>query len=195
GVAINPDTAVALVANNGANSVSLLTVDTGQLLTSTLVDTGPVGVAIDPIMNMAAVTASTQGTVDFLTLPGGAMTGRSPATFNVPTGVTLDPVTDDFIVANSVQNDVVILSPAAPVFLRVGINPVSIDYAFQPGTLVTANGESHTISVMDLLGQKTQAVVGFGGSSQFSVAIDPLLSLVVVVDQNNNRVLLVPLPR
>jgi YVTN family beta-propeller protein len=194
GVAINPDTAVAVVANNGANSASLLTVDTGQLLNTTLVDTGPVGVAIDPIMNMAAVTASTQGTVDFLTLPGGAMTGRSTVTFNVPTGVTLDPVADDFIVANSVQNSVEVLAPA-PIPIRVGINPVSIDYDFQTSTLVTANGASHTISVMDLLGQKTQAVVGFGGSSQFSVAIDPLLSLVVVVDQNNNRVLLVPLPR
>jgi DNA-binding beta-propeller fold protein YncE len=194
GVAINPDTAVAVVANNGANSVSLLAVDTGQVLTTTLVDTGPIGVAIDPIMNMAAVTASTQGTVDFLTLPGGAMTGRSTVVFNVPTGVTLDPVADDFIVANSVQNSVEVLAPA-PIPIRVGINPVSIDYDFQTSTLVTANGASHTISVMDLLAEKTQAVVGFGGSSQFSVAIDPLLSLVVVVDQNNNRVLLVPLPR
>jgi YVTN family beta-propeller protein len=194
GVAINPDTATAVVANNGANSVSLLTVDTGQLLTNVLVDTGPVGVAIDPIMNMAAVTASTQGTVDFLTLPGGAMTGRSTVSFSVPTGVTLDPVADVFIVANSVQNEVVILSQP-PAFPRVGINPVSIDYDFQTSTLVTVNGASHTISVMDLLGQKVQAVVGFGGSSQFSVAIDPLLSLAVVVDQNNNRVLLVPLPR
>jgi YVTN family beta-propeller protein len=194
GVAINPDTATAVVANNGANSVSLLNVGTAQLLTNVLVDTGPVGVAIDPITNMAAVTASTQGTVDFLTLPGGAMTGRSTVTFQDPTGVTLDPVADNFIVANSLQNGVVILSQP-PAFPRVGINPVSIDYDFQTSTLVTVNGASHTISVMDFLGQRVQAVVGFGGSSRFSVAINPLMSLAVVVDQNNNRVLLVPLPR
>jgi DNA-binding beta-propeller fold protein YncE len=192
--AINPDTATAVVANNGANSVSLLNVGTAQLLTNVLVDTGPVGVAIDPITNMAAVTASTQGTVDFLTLPGGAMTGRSTVTFQDPTGVTLDPVADNFIVANSLQNGVVILSQP-PAFPRVGINPVSIDYDFQTSTLVTVNGASHTISVMDFLGQRVQAVVGFGGSSRFSVAINPLMSLAVVVDQNNNRVLLVPLPR
>jgi DNA-binding beta-propeller fold protein YncE len=197
GVAIQPDTATAVVANSGANSVSLLSVGTGQLLTNVLVDTRPVGVAIDPVMNIAAVTCSTQGTVRLLTLPGGALNPTPFSGLQNPMGITLDPVTDVFIVANGTLNQVNIIDPVTrtPAFFRVGINPVSIDYNFQTDTLVTVNGASHTISVIDFLGKHVQAVTGFGGSSQFSVAIHPLMSLAVVVDQNNNRVLLVPLPR
>jgi len=38
-------------------------------------------------------------------------------------------------------------------------------------------------------------MLGISGSQQFSVAIDPKLNLAVVVDQTNNQVLLVPIPR
>jgi hypothetical protein len=70
---------------------------------------------------------------------------------------------------------------------------------------VTSNFSSHTLSVLDYvcppsvsgaacLTPQVRAVLGLGGSQQFSVAIDPKLNLAVVVDQVNNRILLVPLP-
>ena len=89
--------------------------------------------------------------------------------------------------------------------VRVGINPTALDYDFQTSTLVTSNLSSHTLSVLDYvcppstgnpacLSPRVRAVLGLGGSQQFSVAIDPKLNLAVVADQANNRILLVPLP-
>jgi hypothetical protein len=48
---------------------------------------------------------------------------------------------------------------------------------------------------VDLLHETMQVILPVQGSPQFSVDIDPRLNLAVVVDQANNRVLLVPIPR
>jgi hypothetical protein len=95
----------------------------------------------------------------------------------------------------------------------VGIGPTSIDYNFQTSTLVTVNSVSHTMSVMayvcppvpsapQCLGPKVRTVLGLGGTQISSpllgpnaVAIDPKLNLGVLADEDNNRVLLVPLPQ
>jgi DNA-binding beta-propeller fold protein YncE len=113
-------------------------------------------------------------------------------------------VTDVFLVTSSLQNQLNIVDPGTKnVTPRLlGSNPNSVDYNFQTGTVVTVNSESHTASVVDFQGQGVTAVLGhvtavlnLAGSTQFSVAIDPRSNLAVVADQNNNRVLLVPLPR
>jgi hypothetical protein len=96
------------------------------------------------------------------------------------------------------------------------VDPTSLDYNFQTSTLVTVNSASNTMSVMEytcspvtIIGQpitcstgpKTRLILGLPGSAQFSqlqqysVSIDLKLNLAVVVDQNNDRVLLIPLPR
>jgi hypothetical protein len=97
--------------------------------------------------------------------------------------------------------------------VQVGINPTSLDYNFQTSTLVTVNTTSHTLSVVEYvcppvtgqvvncLAPRTRAILGLPDSTQtsqldqFSVALDLKMNLAVVVDQNNNRVLLIPLPR
>jgi YVTN family beta-propeller protein len=197
GVAINPDTATGVVANSGGNSVSIFGLtSTSPTVTNVGVDQRPVAVAIDPSTNVAAVAASTSGTVDLVNLPGSTMEGRATG-FQVPTGLALDPVNGLFLVANSLQNTVNILDPVTLVAaqIRIGINPTSLDYNFQTSTLVTVNSASNTVSVVDFLGGRTRAVLGLDGSAQFSVAINPRTNIAVIVDQNNNRVLVVPLPR
>jgi len=48
--------------------------------------------------------------------------------------------------------------------------------------------------VLDILSQRVRHVLSLPGSQQFSVDIHPRTNLAVVADENNNRVLLVPLP-
>jgi DNA-binding beta-propeller fold protein YncE len=79
--------------------------------------------------------------------------------------------------------------------LRSGINPTSIAYNFASGTLVTVNTASGTFSVMDMISRTIRDVLSIPGAPQFSVDIHPRTNLAVVVDQANNRVLLLPLPR
>ena len=103
---------------------------------------------------------------------------------------------------------VVILNPNnfAQTTVSAGINPTALDYNFQTSTLATVNRAANTVSILDYVcppvvgvtsscpNPAVQTVLGIGGSQQFSIAIDPKLNLAVVVDQSNNRVLLVPLP-
>jgi large repetitive protein len=202
GVAINQDTAQAVVANTLSNNITLIGVDTLAVGASLTVDQMPLAVAIDPVRNYAAITAapppqfSPSNTVDIINLATNAVLTRLTG-FEDPTDAKYDPAADQFLITDSLNNNVVVIDPGSFVATRVrtGINPTSLDYDFQTSTLLTVNSASNTISVTDLVNQKVQVILAIPGSQQFSVAIDDKLSLAVVVDQNNQRVLLVPLPR
>ncbi len=202
GVAINQDTAQAVIANTQSNNISIVGLDTLAAGATLTVDQQPLAVAIDPVRNFAAVTAapppqfSPTNTVDIINLSTDAVVTRLTG-FEDPTGATYDPSADQFLVADSLNNNIVMIDPGTFIGtrVRVGINPTSLDYDFQTSTLLTINSASNTISVTDLVNQKVQVILAIAGSQQFSVAIDDKLSLAVVVDQNNQRVLLVPVPR
>ncbi len=223
GVAFNQDTAIAAITNTNGNSLggtgslSLLDVSGAPVLRgSPTVDQNPVAVAVDPTLNYAAVaTASTSSSVDLINLTTQSIAGRASGSgIQNATGVVFDPVNQMFVAANSLLNNVVIIDPVTflqtPV--RVGIAPISLDYNFQTSTLVTVNPPSHTMSVIDYVcppllaapacpGPGVRTVIGLGGNvasapvlGPNAVAIDPKLNLAVLVDTDNNRVLLVPLP-
>ncbi len=207
GLAINPDTASVVAVNNISNNISIfslagLPASTPPAVTSLSVDQAPLAVAIDPIDDVLAVAAapppqdSGTNTVDIFSLTTDQLLTRLTG-YEDPTGVEYDPAEDKFLIADSLNNNVVIVDPVSFIQtrLRVGINPTSLAYNFQTSTLITINTASNTASFVDLLHQKVQVMLGITGSQQFSVAIDPRLNLAVVVDQNNNRVLLVPIPR
>jgi YVTN family beta-propeller protein len=228
-VAINGDTANAIITNAGIlndtaapSSISLGVLTPATTTTAPIfaassinnnVDQNPISVAIDPepfpanpAVNYAAVGTSSQASsveiIDLSSLVPQRITG-----FQNPSGIVFDPLNGVFVVANSLNNDVVIVDPVTLIQtpVRVGINPTALDYDYQTSTLVTSNYVSHTLSVLDYvcppssagaacLNPQVRAVLGLGGSQQFSVAVDPKLNLAVVADQVNNRVLLIPLP-
>ena len=198
------------MANSDSNTVSEFTIGSGAISSapaSIPVDQRPFGVSIDPIDNLLAVTATTQNTVDIVDLGSHFIVGRLN-NFEVPTDAAFDPITDTFLVANSLQNDLGVVDPKAftATPIRMGINPTAIAYNFQSGTGVTVNNATNTLSVFNFLATnpnsvlsiqagKVEFVLPMGGSAEFSVAIDPLTNVAAVVDQANGRLLLVPLPR
>ncbi len=160
-------------------------------------------------------TASSASSVDLINSTTASIVSRIPS-FQLPTGVVFDPVNQDFLVTDSLINSVVIIDPNTFIQtpFRVGIDPTSLDYNFQTSTLVTDNAGSNTLSVVSYVcppvqnappscaGPKVRDVLGIGGLVQpssvivgpNSIAIDLKMNLGVLVDQSNNRVLLVPLP-
>lgn len=210
GVAIGPDTGEALVTNSTSNSLTAFSVSSSSTTGGSIpVDQVPFGVAIDSIDNIAAVAASSQNTVDTITL-GTSFLGGRVLNFQGPTDVAFDPITDTFLVADSLANEIGIVDPKAPGLagftpFRVGINPTSLDYNFQSGTGVTFNAASNSFSIFNFVATnpnshltiqnaKVEFVLPIGGSPAFSVAINPLTNVAAVVDQANGRLLLVPLP-
>ncbi|HEV2615042.1 MAG TPA: YncE family protein, partial [Candidatus Acidoferrales bacterium] len=208
GVAIQPDSAATVVANSGSNTVSEFTIGGGNVQPVTIpVDQRPFGISIDPIDDLFAVTATTQNTVDIVNLTSHFIVGRLN-NFEVPSDVAFDPITNTFLVANSLLNDLAVVDPRAftATPIRLGINPTAIAYNFQSGTGVTVNNATNTLSVFNFLATnpnsvltiqagKVEAILPMGGSAEFSVAIDPLTNIAAVVDQANGRLLLIPLPR
>lgn len=215
GVAIHPDTALAIVANSNtdSNSISSFTLNSNSSTTATPsnVDEGPFGLAVDPIDNVGIVTASAQNTVDGLFLTSGEAFFPSTTRvigFNNPLDATFDPITDTFLVADSLNNQIGIIDAKTLLVNRfkVGINPTAIAYNFQSGTGVTVNQATNTLSIFNFVatnppnGQllintaQTEMILPFGGSAEFSVAINPETDIATVVDQANGRLLLIPLP-
>jgi DNA-binding beta-propeller fold protein YncE len=218
GVATNQDQGTAAVSGDLSNSVTFVSAAASPpgVVSSTQVDQGPGALAIDPDPNFnftAVATTSQASTVDLVNTSGAGIADRLNG-LHLPTGLIFDPLNLDFIVADSQFNNLQIIDPstflATPV--RVGINPTSLDYNFQTSTLVTLNSTSNTMSVVQyqcppLPGQvvncfapQTRAILGLPDSGQvsqlkqYAVAIDLKMNLAVVVDQNNDRVLLIPLP-
>ncbi|HEV3480746.1 MAG TPA: hypothetical protein VGR97_00305 [Candidatus Acidoferrales bacterium] len=225
GVAINQDTGVGAIADTNPSTssfstggVSLLTLPTTpSSATSTVaVDQDPVALATDPNLDFAAVvTASATSSMQFIDMSTGGIAGSVRTGLDNPTGIVFDPVNQVFLTANSLLNEIVIVDPVTFIQTpaQVGIGPTSIDYNFQTSTLVTVNSVSHTMSVMayvcppvpsapQCLGPKVRTVLGLGGTQistpllgPNAVAIDPKLNLGVLADEDNDRVLLVPLPQ
>jgi DNA-binding beta-propeller fold protein YncE len=202
GVAIDPLTGTTLITNSNSNSDSVSSFNVTQGVTATVgttnVGDGPVAVGIDTYDQLALVADATSSTLNILdisqTPPVITATVTGP---NQPTGVTWDPVTKLFIVSSSLGNAVFFVNPTTQLLSsdRGGINPTSIAYNYLSSTIVTANSASSTVSVMDVADGTMKANIAVQNSQLGSIAIVPKTNIALLVDQANNRLLLLPLPQ
>lgn len=184
------------------------------------VDQSPIAVAIDPDRGsggrgLAVVTAlqlnalsSATGVLDAIdiggTAPARSTTAASASFLNTtPTGIVFDPAAATgttnpgvFYGVTSQSNQVVVFNPDNGTVrpIAVGINPNSVALNFNSGTVLTVNASSNTISLLDAQTFQTKETIGIGGSGPLAAALHTLQNLAVIVDQSNNRVLLLPLP-
>lgn len=201
GIAVHPGTGKVVVADSTASLVSIFDISSPGTPSTATVDAGPNAPAIDPTRNIAAIAQGASNNVLIMDLATNQILNRITG-IAFPTGAMYDPDSDSFLVTSSTTNNVYSfhVDPAAgvyaaPVGHSVGFNPTSLDYNYRTSTLVTANALSQTLSVVDYLTGKVKAVIPLPVSQQFAVAIEPATNRAIVVDQNNNRVLIVPLPR
>ncbi len=225
GVAFDQDRALALVANSGSNTLSAIdmtvllpgAVTTTVPVAITVALSGPpTAIAISPDQAIAVVTnLQNTGTsvasagLDVVTLAGSVpvrSTTASVASLTASlTGIVFDPApafnptpSDAVFYATSTQqNAVYVFDPntGSTNTIRVGANPYSVGYNYQTGTLLTINSTSDTSSIIDAQNLKTRQTLGISSQSQFAVAVDNWFNSAVIADQNNNRVLLLALPK
>jgi len=220
GVAIDQDRALALVANTGGNSLSAI--DLTPLLLATpgtppmqlIATSGPgTAIAIDPNRAIAVVTntqntatSSVSGGLDVVSLsttPPSRNTTASISSLTAnPTGIVYDPApsTALFYVTSTQQNAIYSFNPTTTFTsqIRVGINPYSLAYNYQTATLLSINSTSNTSSVIDAVNPAafaTRDTLGISSQSQYAAVIDNFTNTAVIADQNNDRVLILPLPR
>ncbi|HKQ86706.1 MAG TPA: hypothetical protein VJS43_08050, partial [Candidatus Acidoferrales bacterium] len=169
----------------------------------------------NPSLTYAAIASAAQTSViDFLNTSLELVVGRTTGLIE-PAGIVYDSLNHVFVASDSLNNNIVIVDPLTfvPVTVRGGFNPSSIAYNSQTSTIATVNGATGTLSVLDyvcppLAGQpactapQVRDTIGLVGSQisptaplgPKTVDIDPLLNVAVLVDSENNRVLLIPLP-
>jgi DNA-binding beta-propeller fold protein YncE len=219
GVAIDQDRALALVANSGSNTLS--SIDLTVLLptavttkvpgATTIALSGlPTALAVDPNRAIAVVTSlqnpsttSATGGLDVVllsTTPPVKSSTASVASLSASiTGIAYDPApaTAVFYATSTQQNAIYSFNPdtGGVQIIRVGIDPFSVGYNYQTGTLLTINSTSNTSSVVDSQNLKTRQTLGISSLSQFAIAVDNFTNTAVIVDQNNNRVVFLNLPK
>jgi DNA-binding beta-propeller fold protein YncE len=120
------------------------------------------------------------------------------------TGIVYDPgdpltfpaTPSVFYAASTMANAIYSFNPdsGSVQTVRVGINPFSVAYNPQTGTLLTINSTSNSSSIVDAQTFNTENTLGISSLSQFAVAVDPMTNTALIVDQNNNRVLGLALP-
>ena len=121
-VAVNPATGMAVVANQGSNDVSLidLTANPPALITnlctaavgaatSGCAPSGPTGVAVDYVRNIALVVNSTAKTIAVVDLQQKAVSYVFPVLQDTPNAVGINPVTGRGLVAMQQKNYGVLL--------------------------------------------------------------------------------------
>ena len=196
GVAVDLGTGKAVVTATGASLVDVFPVATTSQTPSTIgVQRGPTGVAIDPQNHLAVVANSSSNNASVVNLNSSTTTNTSGG-ISFPQGVAFDPISGNFLVTSSASNQVIIFNPStvSSSAIRVGIDPSSIAYNVESGTLVTANNLSGTMTVVDFIDQTVRGVLSLQSSTQFAVDIHPQTNLAVVADTVGNQLLLVPLP-
>ncbi len=102
-----------------------------------------------------------------------------------------------FYATSTQQNAVYSFNPDSgnTQLIRVGINPYGVAYNYQTGTILTVNSTSNTCSVIDSQNFTTRETLGISSQSQFPVAMDNFTNTAIMVDQNNNRVLFLAMPK
>jgi len=176
----------------------------------------PTAVAVDANSAVAAVTnlqnagtTSVTGGLDIINLasvPPSRSTSSSISSLTVnPTGIVNNPgnpnsspvLTGTFYVTSTQQNAVYSFNPttSASSTIRVGVNPYSVGFNYQTATLLSINSTSNTSSVIDSQNFKTRDTIGISSLSQFAIDVDLFENVSVIVDQNNNRVVFLAMPK
>jgi DNA-binding beta-propeller fold protein YncE len=189
----------------------------------------PYAIAVDSNRAEAVVTnvqntgtSSAAGGLDVLSLatvpPSRSSTASISSLTANPTGIVVDPALFTsgctssssscslapalFYVASTQQNAVYTFNPdtSATSLIPVGVNPYSLGYNFQTGTMISINSTSNTSSIIDTVNAgnsvfATRNTLGIASQSQFAVTVDNFTNTALIADQNNNRALILALPQ
>ena len=165
----------ALVTVQGANAVEVVDLDAGKVVQSIPVTGSPAGIALSPdratayvtrpdLPGLAVIDARARTVTATLPLPGG------------PLGIGVDPKAGTVYVADWYAKRVFVLRPEAGGLvpdgeIAVGASPSGLAVTPDGTTLLVANREADTVSVVDLASRRETATIPVG-HHPFGLVID-----------------------
>jgi len=188
----------AFVANFNSGVLSII--DTGQnvlLPQSVQVGGGPIGVAVNPVTNLAYVTNSTSANLSVVDLTKNTLVTTIPTSGAGPWGVAVSPTTNKVYVSNNQGNSVSVIDVTpnvatsntviATVLLPSGSAPKGLALNPASNRLYVANFGSNSVSVIDTVKNTLLATFSVG-SGPVDVAVNPQTSLLYVANNGINVV-------
>ncbi len=180
----------AFVGSFRTNSVSVLDVGKGKVVSTLAVGRGPWGIAASPDGQEIFVSNRLDGTVSVIETAGG---GRVAATVGVgesPVGIVVHPEGLKVYVANLKSGTVSVIdreTRAVEATIRVGRGPAAAAVNPQGTRLYVTNYRADTVSVVDTTTNVVVVTVKMPGAP-LGVAVDPTGARVYVADYLGGRV-------
>ncbi|KAF0145681.1 MAG: hypothetical protein FD156_656 [Nitrospirae bacterium] len=214
GIAINPATDIAVVANEKADSVSILSLETQGVLSTISVGKAPRGVAIDKELNLAIIGNSKDNTISIIDLslyssfrldrnlseglPTSGNDIRVRATIAVgkePEGIAVNQLNHTAIVANHKDNTVSVIDLTTNSVIRtipIGQEPKDVAIAPELNLALVVNEKDYNVSVIDLNTYQVTGTVPVGQKPQ-AIDINPETHLAAVVNEKDNSITVINL--
>ena len=195
GVAIDPNRHIALVSNEGADTVSVIDLETLEVTSTIAVGRSPdEGIAIDSGRDLALVANAGDNNVSVIDLETNTVTGTIDVG-RFPMGIAIDRGEAVAIVVNGADDTVTFIDVTNNQVLGtlgVGSRPAGVAVHDGLDIAVVTNRGSGTVSLIDVRTQTSVGTIAVGDFPR-GVAIDEANDLAVVVNSNSDSVSLIDL--
>lgn len=204
GIAINPTTDIAGVANEQADSVSIVDLNTQTVISTIPVGKAPRGTAIDRELNLAIVSSSHDDTISIIDLTSYQLITNIPVGKS-PEGIAVNPLNHIALVANQKDDTISVIDLIAYKVIEtipVGKEPkdIAIDPEINIALVVNEkNGHGHhgdendyTVSVIDLNTYQVTGEVPVGKKPQ-AIDINPETHLAAVANEKDDSITVINL--
>jgi DNA-binding beta-propeller fold protein YncE len=199
GVAVDLQTGFAVVANQFSNNVSIVD-DTANTVVATVnTDPGPTGVAIDPGLGQALVTARSANVLDTFSLSATPGAVTSLPVQQQPTAVAVDPTRHLAAVTNAQSNTVSLVDlTSATATQQIAASSLPSGVAFDPvsGAFMVSASLSNRLLILDPTSRSTTTFrvginptsVAYNFASSTLVMTNSVSQTMTVVDFLSGRV-------
>lgn len=179
----------AYVANNAANTVSVINTSTGTLVKTIAVGTLPYAVAVNQAGTFAYVTNSGSNTVSVISTTTNTVAATIPLTgLSSPADLALTPNGKTAYVSCS-SNSVAIINTAAKTFKTIAVtNPVGLAVTPTGAFLYVVSSGPGNVLVISTLTNAVVATIPVGTNIPVGVVISPDGTTAYVTNYNANTV-------
>lgn len=194
GIAINPITDIAVVANEKSDSVSIVDLNTQTVLSTIPVGKAPRGVAVDNVLNIAVIGNSHDNSLSFIDLDNYQIISTLPVG-KEPEGIAIDSSTHKAFIVNHKDNFISVIDLTNfNATITVSVEKKSKDVAIDPELNLTlvVNEKDHNVSIIDLNTYQVTGVIQVGHKPQ-AVDINPETHLGAVVSEKDNSLTVINL--
>jgi len=194
GVAINPVTNIAVIANEKAGSVSIVDLSSQAVLSTIAVGRAPRGVAIDAGLNRAIVGNSGDNTLSVIDL-GTYLVLKTVTVGREPEGIAIDQAGHKAVVTNHKDDAVSVIELTTyNVIATVPVGKEPIDAAIDPelGVALVVNEKDYNVSVVDINTYHVTGVIQAGQKPR-AIDINPETHVAAVAEEKDNAITVIDL--